>query len=122
MSTRVAAGVLVLSGPRVLAFERFDRPGLALPCGYVEPDESPAQAARREAEEETGLVVELDDRAPFVGFDVIGGKLVHLFQARIAGGQLRDQAIGEGRPVWASVRQVADGPYWHYNRRALRHF
>ncbi len=118
----VAAGVIVLNGPRILAFERFDKPGLALPCGHVEPGESVAQAALREAEEETGLQLELADAPPFVGFDTRGSKLVHTFLAKVLGGELRETAIGEGRPRWASIREVASGPYWHYNRRALRHF
>lgn len=122
MRKTVAAGVIVLNGPRILAFERFDKPGLALPCGHVEAGESVAQAALREAEEETGLRLELADAAPFVGFDTIGNKLVHAFLAHVVDGELRSTAIGEGRPRWASIREVADGPYWHYNRRALRHF
>jgi 8-oxo-dGTP diphosphatase len=122
MRKTVAAGVIVLNGPRILAFERFDKPGLALPCGHVEAGESVAEAALREAEEETGLRLELGDAVPFVGFDTIGNKLVHTFLAKVVDGELRATAIGEGRPRWASIREVADGPYWHYNRRALRHF
>lgn len=122
MLKTVAAGVIVLNGPRILAFERFDKPGLALPCGHVEAGESVGQAAMREAEEETGLQLGLAEAAPFVGFDTIGSKLVHTFLAKVIGGELRATAIGEGRPRWASIREVADGPYWHYNRRAFRHF
>lgn len=122
MTRAVAAAVIVTNGPRILAFERFDKPGLALPCGMLEDGESPATAALREAEEETGLLLELVDRPPFVGFDTIGNKLVHTFLAKVTGGELRDTAIGEGRPCWASIRGIAEGPYWHYNRRALRHF
>lgn len=122
MRKAVAAGVIVLNGPRILAFARFDRPGLALPCGMVEAGESTGAAALREAEEETGLVLELADVPPFIGFDTLGNKLVHTYLATIKGGVLREQAVGEGRPCWASIRQVTEGPYWHYNRRALRHF
>lgn len=118
----VAAGVIVLSGPRILAFARYDKPGLALPCGLVEPGETVAAAAVREAAEETGLELALVDTPPFVGFDTRGGKLVHTYLATVVGGTMRDEAVGEGRPCWASIREVATGPYWHYNRRALRHF
>ncbi|MBP9205704.1 MAG: NUDIX hydrolase [Kofleriaceae bacterium] len=122
MSKVIAAGVIVVNGPRILAFERFDRPGLALPCGLVEPGESAPSAALREALEETGLVLTLSEAAPFVGFDTVGNRLVYTFLATVSGGALRGEAVGEGRARWASVHEVADGPYWHYNRRALRHF
>jgi ADP-ribose pyrophosphatase YjhB (NUDIX family) len=120
---KTAAGVLVLNGPRVLAFRRYDREGLALPCGDVETGESPAMAAVREAKEETGLDVELvAERAPYVGFEFEGNALVYTFLATVRGGALLEAAQGEGVPVWASVREVAQGPYWHYNQRALRCF
>jgi ADP-ribose pyrophosphatase YjhB (NUDIX family) len=122
MTPRVAAGVIVLNGPRVLAFARFDKPGLALPCGHVEPGEAIAAAALREAREETGLELALVEKPPFIGFDTRGSKVVHTFLATVVGGTLRDHAVGEGRPCWASIREIASGPYWHYNRRALRHF
>lgn len=117
-----AAGVIVVNGPRILAFERYDKPGLALPCGHIESGEAAAEAAVREAQEETGLLLQLDDKPPFVGLDTVGNKLVHTYLARVVGGELKEHAVGEGRPRWASIREVADGPYWHYNRRALRHF
>ena len=41
----------------MLLVRRSDDGRWCLPCGWVEPDESPAEAAVREAREETGLVV-----------------------------------------------------------------
>ncbi len=64
-----AAGTLVerrLEGsdaePQVLLLRRAVEPGLGgwdLPAGYLDPHESPEQAARRETLEEAGLQVEL---------------------------------------------------------------
>lgn len=120
---KTAAGVLILNGPRVLAFRRDDREGLALPCGKVEAGEPPSDAAVREAKEETGLDVELvPGRTPYVGFEGQGNALVYTFLATVRGGALLESAPGEGVPIWASVAEVAQGPYWHYNQRALRFF
>ncbi len=44
-----------MSKPHVLLIERGDTGCLALPGGFIEPDEDPATAARREAKEETGI-------------------------------------------------------------------
>lgn len=42
---------------RILLMERADGSGWCLPCGWVEPNETPAKTAVREAREETGLDV-----------------------------------------------------------------
>lgn len=120
-----AAAVLVTVGPRVLAFQRYDSEGgLSMPCGKIEEGESPAEAALREAYEETGLRLRLVNTEPYVGFDNIGNSWVHTFRAELAEdpGHLITDAPGEGRPCWASLREIVSGPYWHYNRRVLRHF
>jgi ADP-ribose pyrophosphatase YjhB (NUDIX family) len=44
----------------MLLMERADGTGWCLPCGWVEPDESPAMAAVRETREETGLEVAVE--------------------------------------------------------------
>lgn len=118
----VAAGVIVVEDTRILAFARADKPGFALPCGHVEDGEDPAAAALREALEETGLVLALEDAAPYVGFDPRGGKQVATYRARVVGGALKETDLDEGRPCWTRVSDVVDGPYGEYNRAALRHF
>ena len=43
----------------ILLMDRIDGSGWCLPCGWVEPNERPADTAVREAKEETGLEVEV---------------------------------------------------------------
>lgn len=43
----------------ILLMERVDGSGWCLPCGWVEPQERPSDAAVREVWEETGLIVEV---------------------------------------------------------------
>jgi predicted NUDIX family NTP pyrophosphohydrolase len=86
----VSAGCLVTrDGPRgtevLLVHARgatFRKPLFGIPKGLVEPGESPAAAAERETEEETGLQV-------VVGADLgsvrqKSGKIVHAFHATVA--------------------------------------
>jgi ADP-ribose pyrophosphatase YjhB (NUDIX family) len=70
----VAADALVIArlvdGPnRVLMVKRGDGNGWAIPGGMLDADETPRDAAARELEEETGLVV---DAASFVELDPQG--------------------------------------------------
>lgn len=59
---RVAVAVLVTAGPRVLLVKRAAPPQIgywSLPAGFVDFDELPPAAARREAAEETGVTIEI---------------------------------------------------------------
>lgn len=114
--------MIVCRGPRILAFRKFDESGLSIPCGKINLDEDTLAAAVREVREETGYVVEAADRPPFVAYDTYGGALVTTYLGHIVGGSLLELAGTEGIPSWASVREVARGPFWHYNCQALRHF
>lgn len=53
--------VIETGGGIVLVRRKNPPPGWALPGGFVDPGESVASAARREAKEETGLTVELTE-------------------------------------------------------------
>lgn len=62
MHVRCAGAVVRDERGRLLVVRRGQQPGeglWSLPGGRVEPDETPAEAAAREAREETGLVVEV---------------------------------------------------------------
>ena len=58
----VTVDIVIESGGGIVLIRRRNPPlGWALPGGFVDPGESVAQAARREAKEETGLDVELTE-------------------------------------------------------------
>lgn len=60
----VGVAVIVLDGDRVVLGRRSRgvyQGAWCIPCGYVEYDEDVRLAARREFQEETGLLVEIDE-------------------------------------------------------------
>ena len=87
----LGATVAIIDDGRILLTKREDFEVWCLPGGGVEAGESVAQAAVREAREETGLEVELTRLVglysrPFMNH---GGSHIILFAARPIGGMLR---------------------------------
>lgn len=90
---KVAVGVLVENEHGVLLVRRVNEPGRGLwsiPAGFVDAGEDPVEAARRECQEETGLLVKVCGLV-----NVIGGRehergadIVIVYEARIIGGIL----------------------------------
>ena len=81
------AGVVVVDGDRVALIKRVreGRTYYTVPGGGVEPGETIAEAAVREAREELGLEVELGEPLATVHF---GGAVQHYFRAAAVGGEL----------------------------------
>lgn len=115
----VAAGTFVVEDERVLLVRRGVEPRLglwALPAGYAEADETPAEAAVRETYEETGLHVAVDRLMGVYHFAGPPSGVLVLYAAHIIGGQTRpgDDAL-EVRQFEAAhlpePRQIAFGPH-----------
>jgi 8-oxo-dGTP pyrophosphatase MutT (NUDIX family) len=121
-----AAGVLISRNgniqDKVLGFRRLDegREGVALPCGGVDEGETPAEAACREALEETGYTVALVGE-PFFALEERDGSEVWVWRAVII-----DEGTAltpdEGVPEWVDASELLAGPYGDFNRKMLEHF
>ncbi len=114
---------MAVRGDRLLVARRQDGRHLAgaleFPGGKIEIGEEPAEAARRELEEETGLVAQELEPLVIVVHDYTEAKLrFHVFLAREPAGEVR---IDVPR-AWAWVRldEIEDGSMPEANRQMLR--
>jgi 8-oxo-dGTP pyrophosphatase MutT (NUDIX family) len=112
----IRAGVVLRSLAGLAAIERV-RDGMTyhvLPGGQVDPGETPAEAARREAHEELGLIVSVGGLLAMVHFD---GSVQQYFLAEVLGGQFgtgtgeemsspSGSERGSYRAVWLSPDQL----------------
>lgn len=98
----------------ILLMDRVDGSGWCLPCGWVEPNERPADTAVRETLEETGLVVEVRrlvgvfsrSASYTTGLHSQSG-VVHLCD--VVGGELTLSHEGLGLRYWP----LGEVPKWH---------
>ncbi|MCA9908545.1 MAG: NUDIX domain-containing protein [Anaerolineae bacterium] len=100
---KVAVVVFVTNDEHVLLVQRANDPARgtwALPAGFVDPDEDPRAAARREILEETGLTVEIKQLIDVLHRPDANGlaDIVIAFRAEVIGGQLNagDDAADAG--------------------------
>ena len=98
----------------ILLMERSDGSGWCLPCGFVEPNETPAEGIIREVREETGLEIKINQlvgvftRKPDAQTDIHTTiSIVHLCE--ITGGQMRTSHEGLSLRYWA----IDDMKNWH---------
>jgi len=94
LDPKVGAGVIVEIAGRVVLVRRAMEPKRgwwSLPSGFVEYDERPEEAAVREAREETGLEVELDNLLGVYSFGREAGSrgVLVLYAAHVVSGELR---------------------------------
>lgn len=100
---------------RVLTVTRFgDASDVNLPGGSAEDWEEPVEAARRELEEETGLVA---GRMVKIRSERIGDKVVSTFKVLSYTGRLRSSP--EGDVGWSDPEDVAKSTFGEYFKKLL---
>ena len=97
--------------------------------GKVDPGETAIQAAIREAFEEAGIIVEINEDARdscFMSFvDDTHTSIFILYKAHIVEGadnigkHVREN---EGAPVWIMPSEILNSPFRDYNQSALHYF
>ena len=130
----ISAGIFVENEfGEILAFRRqknvSDNNVYGFVGGKVDPGETAIQAAIREAFEEAGVIVEINEDARdscFMSFvDDTHTSIFILYKAHIVEGadnigkHVREN---EGSPVWIIPGEILNSPFCDYNQRALQHF
>jgi ADP-ribose pyrophosphatase YjhB (NUDIX family) len=105
---------------RILLMLRADDRTWCLPCGWIEPGESPAEAASREVEEETGLLVHPTELVglfprPAGVRTSPHGVISVLYLCDVERGALRRSDEGLELRYW----EVDDVPQWHAHHELL---
>ena len=117
---KVAVVVVIFQGDQILLIKRAQDPKKgfwALPAGFVDAREDPQAAARREALEETGLIVQIDRLMDVFYTPDDGGMadIVIAYAASIAGGELHadDDAEAAGWFGKMDIPELAFLPSQH---------
>ncbi len=98
----------------ILLMERADGSGWCLPCGWVEPNEKPAEAVVREVHEETGLEVVVQrlvgvfTRMPSQ-WNGVHTMISVLHLCKVVGGELTLSSEGSALRYWP----IDEVEHWH---------
>lgn len=113
---------------RILLVRRADDGCWCLPCGWISPNESPAEAAQRETQEETGFQVRVDELVDVFTRKPSAANGPHtaiaiLFLCTITGGEMRRSHETTEIAYW----HIEDVSAWHelhhaYARAAHAHW
>ncbi len=123
-----AAGGVIVHGERVLVLNRPERGEVRLPKGHVEQGESPAAAALREVEEESGysdLAIHNDLGVQVVPFEYNGRYVVRTERYFRMGLNAPTRRSGEGQfePLWLTweeaIAALTFAPEKEWVRRAM---
>ena len=113
---------------RLLLVHQVDRQQWGTVGGAVEPGESPAEAAVREALEETGLEVELTELVAALGgpdFEMTypnGDECAYIsivFDARVVGGELVADGVEVSQCAWFTSSELATADISAVSRSVL---
>lgn len=104
----------------ILLLRRPDSGTWCLPCGWVEPGEAPAETARRETREETGLDVrprQLVDLYHLPPGETFGphGQIAVLYLCDVEGGERKPSHEAEALDYWA----LEEVPAWFKNHETF---
>ena len=105
---RVRAGAVLIRDGHILLLDRADGRWYEFPGGGVESGETPIEAVIRELAEETGLVGSATREVAVVFKD---GRREHYY-AIAAEGPVGDSDLGDARPVWYPLGDLAEAPVW----------
>lgn len=127
INPKVAAGILIEDAGKVVLVRRGVPPSAgrwALPSGFAEYEETIEEAAAREAFEETGLRVEVDELLGVYSFhyEVTGHGVLVLFSGHVVGGELQagDDAVEVrcfGPDELPPTEEIAFNTHWQVLRR-----
>lgn len=112
-TAKVAAGALVIRSDRILLGRRAVDPGRGkwdIPGGFLRPWEEPADAARREAREETGLTITPGGVLTMVLDRYVAWYVINVFYLAAVSGGAEQPGDDLSELAWFGKDDIPSGP------------